>query len=135
MRCHLSVQIFSPPYSILPGSNDYSISIAIGLNFTAALTSTPGSNLDELANRPIYWHYPHYGNQGGTPGSSIRLKNYKLIEFYEDNHFELYDLAEDPGEKINLAGDDPHRVKELSQILSEWRVSLKAKIPVRFKEN
>ncbi|MHA2323899.1 MAG: sulfatase, partial [Promethearchaeota archaeon] len=37
-------------------------------------------------NRCIYWHYPHYGNQGGTPGSSIRRGDYKLIEFFEDNH-------------------------------------------------
>ncbi|MCG8481326.1 MAG: hypothetical protein MI724_19685 [Spirochaetales bacterium] len=41
----------------------------------------------------LFWHYPHYGNQGGTPASSIRRGDYKLIEFFEDRRVELYNLV------------------------------------------
>lgn len=81
------------------------------------------------AQKPIFWHYPHYGNQGGTPSSSVRMGNYKLIEFFEDNHLELYNLHEDLGEKNNLARDEPQRAREMRQVLEEWRDKVKAKIP------
>jgi arylsulfatase A-like enzyme len=81
------------------------------------------------AQRPIFWHYPHYGNQGGTPGSSVRMGDYKLIEFFEDNHLELYNLREDLGEKNNLARDEPLRAREMRQVLEEWREKVQAKIP------
>ena len=35
------------------------------------------------AARPLFWHYPHYSNQGGKPGGAIREGDFKLIEFYE----------------------------------------------------
>jgi arylsulfatase A-like enzyme len=79
--------------------------------------------------RPIFWHYPHYGNQGGTPGSSVRLGNYKLIEFFEDNRLELYDLKEDVSEDQNLALDEPMRAQELHTALIEWRASVNARMP------
>jgi len=56
---------------------------------------------EEPETRPIFWHYPHYGNQGGSPGSAVRYGDYKLIRFYEDNTEELYNLKEDIGEKHN----------------------------------
>ena len=59
-----------------------------------------GCNLPRDA---IFWHYPHYGNQGGTPGASLRMGDYKLIKFFEDNRVELYNLREDSGEKHDLA--------------------------------
>ena len=40
----------------------------------------------------------HYGNQGGTPGASVRDGDWKLIRFFEDGHEELYNLKEDIGE-------------------------------------
>lgn len=81
-------------------------------------------------NRPaIFWHYPHYGNQGGTPGSAVRLGSYKLIEFFEDRHLELYNLDQDVSEKVNLAQEEPQRAKEMHQVLTEWREKVGAKIP------
>jgi len=50
----------------------------------------------EVKERPIFWHYPHYSNQGGKPGAAIRMGDLKLIEFFEDNSVELYDLSADP---------------------------------------
>ncbi len=84
----------------------------------------------ELKNREaIFWHYPHYGNQGGTPGCSVRAGDYKLIEFFEDGRLELYNLRQDPGEKHNLAETDNKRCADLHQRLINWRSSVHAKIP------
>lgn len=46
----------------------------------------------QLDREAIFWHYPHYGNQGGTPGSSVHAGAYKLIEFFEEGRLELYNL-------------------------------------------
>jgi len=84
---------------------------------------------DRLPREALYWHYPHYGNQGGTPGSSVRAGQYKLIEFYEDNRLELYDLETDLGEDHNLAHDRPKLAKELHAMLAAWREEVRAIIP------
>ncbi len=84
-----------------------------------------------LKRSAIFWHYPHYGNQGGTPGSSVRCGDYKLIEFFEDGRLELYNLRSDASEKHNLAQEEPERAKELKAMLAEWRVRVEAKIPER----
>ncbi|MCF6174645.1 MAG: sulfatase [Victivallaceae bacterium] len=77
----------------------------------------------------IYWHYPHYGNQGGTPGCSIRMDNYKLIEFFEDNRLELYDLEQDISEHNNLVSKYPEIADRMHAELVKWRESVHAKIP------
>ena len=83
----------------------------------------------DLGRDGIFWHYPHYGNQGGTPGSSVRCGRHKLIEFYEDGRLELYDLAADAGEAHNLAEEDPATARELHGRLVEWRETVGARIP------
>ena len=69
----------------------------------------------------IFWHYPHDGNQGGLPGGAIRLGDWKLIEFYEDNRIELYNLEQDPGERHDLAAPGHGRAAEIRQRLHAWR--------------
>lgn len=79
---------------------------------------------------PLFWHYPHYGNQGGSPGSAIRSGDWKLIEFFEPGReIELYNLKEDIGEKNNLAQQYPARVEELQALLKAWRQDVGAKYP------
>jgi len=82
-----------------------------------------------MYDRSLFWHYPHYGNQGGTPGSSIRKGDFKLIEFFEDQQIELYNLRKDIEEKYNISKNFPEITKELQTILDNWRKSLEAKIP------
>jgi len=82
-----------------------------------------------LAQRPLFWHYPHYGNQGGSPGGAIRLGDYKLIEFYEDNHVELYNLKNDIGEKNDLSAKLPQKTKELRKKLHAWLKEVDARMP------
>ena len=76
--------------------------------------------------RAIFWHYPHYSNQGGKPGAAIRKGSWKLIEFFEDSHIELYDLLQDPGEIHNLADEHPDLVTELQSELYLWQSELDA---------
>lgn len=82
-----------------------------------------------LPERALYWHYPHYGNQGGAPGSSIRRGDWKLIAWSEGDRLELFNLALDPGELTNLADRDPDRVRALRADLVVWRKSVGALMP------
>lgn len=79
---------------------------------------------------PIFWHYPHYGNQGGTPGCSVREGDYKLIEFFEDHHVELYNLREDISEETDLAQQLPEVTNRLRGMLHDWLNKVEAKFPV-----
>ena len=80
-------------------------------------------------DRPLFWHYPHYGNQGAFPGAAIRLGPYKLIEFFEDNHIELYNLQEDLSEKKNLAEEMPLYAQNMRDMLHAWQQEVGARFP------
>lgn len=86
---------------------------------------------DGLERDAIYWHFPHYGNQGGAPGSAIRQDDFKLIKFYEDNNVELYNLGDDVGEKNNLADKMPEKAAVLRKKLEDWLKSVDAQMPTR----
>ena len=75
---------------------------------------------EEMAERPIFWHYPHYGNQGGTPVAAVRFGRYKLLRFFEDEHVELYDLLQDISESFDISGSQPQRAKEMKELLDTW---------------
>jgi arylsulfatase A-like enzyme len=81
--------------------------------------------------RSLFWHYPHYGNQGGAPGSAVRRGDWKLIEWFEDGRRELYNLREDPGETQDLSATRPDLTEELYQELAAWRDSVDARLPTR----
>ncbi|EOR93808.1 Arylsulfatase [Arcticibacter svalbardensis MN12-7] len=82
-----------------------------------------------LAERPLYWHYPHYGNQGGRPVSMMRKGDWKLIHFWEDGHDELYNLPKDIHEDNNLAKSAPKRTAEMSNTLLNWLKEVGAQYP------
>jgi len=74
-----------------------------------------------LPSRPLFWHYPHYSNQGGVPGGSVIEKKWKLIHFYEDDRKELFNLAKDPSEKDNLAVKESGRADRMLKQLNQWK--------------
>ncbi len=84
-----------------------------------------------LAPRPLFWHYPHYSNQGGEPGSAVRDGDWKLIEFHQDGRRELYNLRTDVSETTNLAECEPAVVKRLAAELDSWRKRSGAVMPVK----
>ena len=83
-----------------------------------------------IAERPLYWHYPHYGNQGGEPSSVIRLGDWKLIHYWEDGREELYNLKNDEAERSNLASKEIDTQEKLSKQLLGWLKEVNAKLPV-----
>lgn len=92
------------------------------------LFGNPGASLPREA---IFWHYPHYSNQGGTPAASLVTGDgrWKLIEFFEDGHLELYDLVDDPSETRNLASHNAEMTRRLYAMLQAWQKDVSAKIP------
>jgi arylsulfatase A len=82
-----------------------------------------------LPRKTLYWHYPHYSDQGGTPTGAIREGDWKLIEFFEDSHLELYNLSVDPGEQYDFASSFADRATDLHRKLSAWRKSINANMP------
>ncbi len=84
---------------------------------------------ETLAERALFWHYPHYGNQGGAPCAAIRRGGWKLIEWFEDRRAELFNLAEDIGEENDLSREHPERVEALRRELHAWQEEVGAQFP------
>ncbi len=82
-----------------------------------------------LAERTLYWHFPHYNNQGGAPGAAIRRGDWKLIEWQEDNRVELFNVQRDLGETADLAASEPERVAQLVEELHAWQKQVGARFP------
>ncbi len=98
--------------------------------------TTDGKSLMPLLRRTgtlerdtLYWHYPHYSNAGSTPTGAIRRGGWKLVEFFEDSHVELYNLADDPAESKDLSGVEQERTASMQQALAAWRESVGATMP------
>lgn len=72
------------------------------------------------AHDALFWHYPHYSNQGGFPGGAVQMGDWKLIERYEDGRTHLYNLADDVGERNDLAAAMPERAAALRERLHDW---------------
>ncbi|MGB5668755.1 MAG: sulfatase [Maribacter sp.] len=87
-----------------------------------------------MPERPLYWHYPHYGNQGGNPSSIIREKDWKLIHYWEDDSNELYDLNADSAEQYNVAEKHPKIADSLSTKLRSWLSEVDAEYPSKDME-
>ncbi|MCU0403975.1 MAG: sulfatase [Chitinophagaceae bacterium] len=82
---------------------------------------------DVLPIRPLFWHYPHFSNQGGRPAAAIRLGNYKLIRSFETNEVMLFNLEKDPGETTDLKKKLPEKARRLKEQLNRWLESVHAK--------
>lgn len=83
----------------------------------------------DIKSRPLFWHYPHYGNQGGEPSSIIREGDWKLIHYWEDNRDELYNLTADIGELQNIADQHPEIASTMNRQLMDWLNKTNAKYP------
>lgn len=83
-----------------------------------------------LEREKLYWHYPHYHGSTWTPGAALRARDWKLIEFYEHDKIELYNLQDDPSEKNDLANKMPDKRDELVTLLHQWQKETGAKMPI-----
>ena len=96
-----------------------------GVSFLAAIENPAAENRE----RPLLWHYPHWGNQGGRPGGAVRLGDWKLIDWYWGREPELFNLADDLGERTNLAATHPRKLAELQALLNRFREETAAVMP------
>ncbi|WP_397364563.1 sulfatase [Olleya sp. R77988] len=85
-------------------------------------------------NRPLYWHYPHYGNQGGEPTSVIQQNGWKLIHYWEDGHEELYKLPSTEHDTLNVITQHSEIATNLSGNLMLWLKEVNAKFPTKDTE-
>ena len=107
----------------------------------AGIADAPGHQVDGQSMVPllteagtfkrdaIYWHYPHYHPGSATPYSAVMQGEWKLIEFFEDMHVELFNLRRDPGESSNVAGEYAERTQKMTAQLHAWRESVGAQVP------
>ncbi len=84
-----------------------------------------------VSERPLYWHYPHYGNQGGDPTSIIRENKWKLIYYWEDGKTELYNLETDLEEQFDISSKNKDKTEELNNKLHAWLTKVNANKPIR----
>lgn len=83
----------------------------------------------DMDRGPLFWHYPHYGNQGGSPGSAVRDGDWKLIVWYEDDRRALYNLKEDISEAHNVIEAYPETAEKLYAELGVWLKETDARMP------
>ena len=92
-----------------------------GVSFSALLTGH-----GPAPQRSLFWHFPHYTNQGSRPSGAMRDGNWALVEYYDDGGIELYDLSADISETTNLAAQQPDRVAKMRAALAAWRTDVGA---------
>jgi arylsulfatase A-like enzyme len=100
-----------------------------GSSFRRALE---GKNRDRAAS---FWHYPHISPQstqirGGRYVSAARVGDWKLIYFYEEESWELYDLGSDIGETVNLIEECSGVASRVGELLVEWLLEVEAQLPI-----
>lgn len=118
-------------------SNDFFPTILSATGIPNIVNNTDGADLtgilsgqnETIAERDLFWHYPHYHTQGSTPYSAIRSGDYRLIEYHRDGNVELYNLADDIGESKDLSRHQPDIVNGLKAKLHAWRESVSAQMP------
>ncbi len=80
-----------------------------------------------IADRSLFWHYPHYNNHpSSVPSSVIRKGYWKLIQSYDPEGLELYNLNNDLAESTNLVSSRPAITAALMKELEAWKLSVGA---------
>jgi arylsulfatase A-like enzyme len=126
----INIDMF-PTFLAMAGASAPEKQTPDGVNIWPLLTS---DGTAKLSREALYWHFPGYLGLGPgawrtTPAGAIRMGDYKLLEFFEDNHVELYNLKDDIGQEHDLAKTDPDRAKAMQAKLAAWRMETGAKMP------
>ncbi|MEO7319780.1 MAG: sulfatase-like hydrolase/transferase [Chthoniobacteraceae bacterium] len=109
---------------------------AAGLDPAKTTGPLDGVNLGKLlageasSPRTLFWHFPNYTNQGGRPAGAVREGDWKLIADDESGSVELFHLANDAGEKLDLSKEDAARAGAMKAKLDAWRKSVGAQMTI-----
>lgn len=106
----------------------------------AGLPLEPGQHIDgrdvsplmrdeHFEGGPIFWHYPHYGNQGDTPAAAVRDGPWKLVYHFEDHAETLYNLDWDISEIDDRRSREPEQADRLAGLLHDWLRTVGALVP------
>ena len=132
---YLIIEDFYPTILEMAGVKEFTAVQTIdGLSFTPMLLE----NGTTSTNRNLYWHFPNnWGPKGPGIGttSTIRSGDWKLIYYYKDQHFELFNITEDIGEINNLAASNRELVKKLAKQLGDHLRSVNAQRPTLKESN
>jgi arylsulfatase A-like enzyme len=90
------------------------------------LLNDPDADLDR---GQIFWHYPHWGNQGGIPAAAIREGDWKYIHYFWGKQDELFNLAKDPGERNDLASKETEKATAMKALLKTFLEHTGARLP------
>lgn len=125
----IHVDVF-PTFLELAGGSAPANQVLDGESFAPLLKDSAAS----LKRQAIFQHFPGYLGAGGgtwrtTPVATVASGDWKLMEYMEDKHLELYNLKDDLGEKNNLATAQPEKAKELQSKLHAWQEQIKAPMP------
>lgn len=83
-----------------------------------------------LRRDAIYFHYPNYAfHRSNRLGGAIRQGDFKLIERYDDDSVELYNLVDDIGEREDLSELKPQLAQAMKTRLDQWLRETGAKMP------
>jgi len=116
---------YAPTFAEVAGVPRANLSPMDGRSFTAMLKGR------SMAERDLFWHYPHYSPQKGRPAAAIRSGDDKLILFFEESRIELYNLKKDIGEANDLAAVQPAKAAAMRKRLEEWLRVTGAQIPAK----
>lgn len=117
-------------------SNDIYTTVAALINAKYQPENVDGIDMLQLQaagnqapDRKLYWHYPHYSNQGGKPASAIRDGDYKLVYHYEDETIEMFNLAVDSAEKNNIVAAHQELALDMKEQLFNWLKKTRSAMP------
>ena len=126
---YLIIEDFYPTILEMASIENYQVPQTIdGQSFVFQLKNP----VDEMQERPLFWHYPNeWGHTGPGIGafSAVRQGDWKLIYYHLDESFELFNIAQDIGEKNNLAERVPEITSELADVLTSYLKSVDAQMP------
>jgi len=94
-----------------------------GISFAALLRGA-----GPAPQRPLYWHFPHYTNQGSRPSGAVRDHNWMLVEYYDEPRTELYDLSRDISQQHDVVAEHPDRAARMGAALAAWRKDVNAQV-------
>ena len=121
---------FLPTFAEMAGLEVASLKTHGPLDGASMLPVLKGDDTD-AEQRTLYWHYPHFSNEGGRPGAAIRDGDWKLIWHYETDAVELYNLQEDLSEMHDLVNAMPQKAKQMKEKLNNWLSDSGALMPIR----
>jgi len=87
-----------------------------GVDVSARLKSNEANLAAKAENREFLMHFPH--EHRNSYFTVYTKGDWKLIKNFQDNSYELYNLAEDISESNNLAQTNPYMLKNMAEAMS-----------------